>query len=186
MTERYIKLKAIQEFEQAQLRADWHRFWAKLWRRDNQLIPFTEIERWLPHQRQYRGRQDIALSNIVGTLNRQGTFDRHFRPLNMHLLPRWINVRLLADTVGWSPIEVYQVDSLYFVVDGHHRLSVAHHLKYTVIEAIVWEYPLALCLCLNGTVSLPGLINALKPQVSTCIIDCSAEPTLISGSDICP
>ena len=37
------------------------------------------------------------------------------------------------------PIEVLRVGGLHFVVDGHHRVSVARHLGREVIEAYVTE-----------------------------------------------
>ena len=37
------------------------------------------------------------------------------------------------------PIEVLRVGGLHFVVDGHHRVSVARHLGRDVIEAYVTE-----------------------------------------------
>lgn len=37
------------------------------------------------------------------------------------------------------PIEVYKVGGLYFVKDGHHRVSVARHRGHDVIEAYVTE-----------------------------------------------
>ena len=37
------------------------------------------------------------------------------------------------------PIEVLRVGGLHFVVDGHHRVSVARHLGLDVIEAYITE-----------------------------------------------
>lgn len=37
------------------------------------------------------------------------------------------------------PIEVLRVGGLHFVVDGHHRVSVARHLRRDAIEAYVTE-----------------------------------------------
>ena len=40
---------------------------------------------------------------------------------------------------GLPPIKVYLVADLYFVLDGHHRVSVARQRGWTHIEAIVYE-----------------------------------------------
>ena len=40
---------------------------------------------------------------------------------------------------GMPPISVYRVGGLHFVEDGHHRVSVARHLRHEVIEAYVTE-----------------------------------------------
>jgi hypothetical protein len=47
----------------------------------------------------------------------------------------------LAQRRGESipPIEVYRVGEMHFVVDGHHRVSVAHALGLKTIEAYVTE-----------------------------------------------
>ena len=37
------------------------------------------------------------------------------------------------------PIDVYQVDDSYYVIDGHHRVSVAIATGHTTIEAHVTE-----------------------------------------------
>jgi hypothetical protein len=46
---------------------------------------------------------------------------------------------MLQKTTGWSSIKVYQVGNLYFVEDGHHRVSVARQLGLKLIEAEIWE-----------------------------------------------
>jgi ParB-like chromosome segregation protein Spo0J len=39
-----------------------------------------------------------------------------------------------------SPVDLIKVDNAYFVVDGHHRLSVAQALGQTEITANVIDY----------------------------------------------
>jgi hypothetical protein len=39
------------------------------------------------------------------------------------------------------PIDVYQVGEAYFVLDGNHRVSIAHQRGLEKIEAYVVEYP---------------------------------------------
>ena len=51
---------------------------------------------------------------------------------------------MLQKTTGWPSIKVYQVGNLYFVEDGHHRVSVARQLRITLIEAEIWEYQVAI------------------------------------------
>jgi len=41
------------------------------------------------------------------------------------------------------PVELIQVGEVYFVVDGHHRISAARALKYTHVDAVVTEWTVA-------------------------------------------
>jgi hypothetical protein len=91
---------------------------------------------------QNRGVQDIPVRAIVGSVGRAGEYDRQFRPLNPALRNRWIGVHVLAENAGWEPVVVHKVGEVYFVEDGHHRVSVARHSGYNFIEAQVYEYTL--------------------------------------------
>jgi hypothetical protein len=85
------------------------------------------------------GLRKIALDSIVGTVDRHsGEFDRRFRPRSYRLQKRWQQIaaaRRRGETM--PPIDVYRVGELYFVQDGHHRVSVAHAQGDTTIDARV-------------------------------------------------
>ncbi len=85
------------------------------------------------------GIQQIPIKSIVGSLHRDKDYDRQFRPLNLALRYRWINIHMLAERSGWKPIIVYRITNQHFVVDGHHRVSVARHSGWDAIEAHVFE-----------------------------------------------
>ena len=85
------------------------------------------------------GIQQIPIKTIVGSLHRDKDYDRQFRPLNAALRYRWINIHMLAERSGWKPIRVYRIAGQHFVVDGHHRVSVAWHSGWQTIEAHVFE-----------------------------------------------
>ena len=79
-------------------------------------------------------------------LNRRlGRPCRGVRPRLPAAQPRRIRTRWQRINVaqrrgeGMPPIEVLRVGGLHFVVDGHHRVSVARHLGHDVIEAYVTE-----------------------------------------------
>ena len=132
--------EAVEEFEVARRRAQWYVLYTTLLGRENRLVSFSSVRPFGGH-RQYRGIREIPTQAIVGSISRNSDFDRDFRPLGQHLLARWVRAYVLAHTSGWSPIRVCQVGDLYFVEDGHHRVSVARHLNIDRIEAEVWEYP---------------------------------------------
>ena len=86
------------------------------------------------------GLQTIRLDSVVGTMDSQRDFDRHFRPTSGRVRERWERLAL-AQRRGESipPIDVYQVGDMYFVKDGHHRVSVALATGQTTIDAYVTE-----------------------------------------------
>ena len=71
----------------------------------------------------------VPLDAIVGTVDRAADFDRGFRPTSPRLRSRWERIAA-AQRRGESlpPISLYRVGDLYFVRDGHHRVSVAKSL----------------------------------------------------------
>jgi hypothetical protein len=54
---------------------------------------------------------------------------------------RWEQIENLAEgSAGFRPVELYKVGEAYFVVDGHHRVSVVRSLAAPTIEARVQEF----------------------------------------------
>jgi hypothetical protein len=107
----------------------------------NIMLPFDEVVAALGRTGERRlGLQVIQLDSIVGTVDRSREFDRRFRPTSGQVRERWQRLAL-AQRRGESvpPIEVYRVGDMHFVVDGHHRVSVAHALGLKTIDAYVTE-----------------------------------------------
>jgi hypothetical protein len=88
----------------------------------------------------YRGVQDILVEQIVGSVARYHDFNRAFLPRREQVRERWRRVDRLTSRKQLSPIEVYKVDEVYFVLDGNHRVSVARQSGAKTIQAHVWEY----------------------------------------------
>jgi hypothetical protein len=86
------------------------------------------------------GLQVIPLDSIVGSVDRTREFDRRFRPTSARVRQRWERLAT-AHRRGEAipPIDVYRVGELHFVRDGHHRVSVAHALGLSTIDAYVTE-----------------------------------------------
>ena len=112
-----------------------------------QLLSFYDIADQISLQSAIdRGLHDIRLENIIGSMGRYHDFTRHFLPRNSDQgsRERWRTIYTLAVTgQGFPPIEVYKIDQVYFIRDGHHRASVAGVLGWPTIQAYVTELPAA-------------------------------------------
>lgn len=84
------------------------------------------------------GLQTVALDLIQGTQGKQDDFDIHFHPLKETSLQRWLNIaveRLRGREL--PPVDLVEAGGIYYVRDGHHRISVARSLGQAFIEAEV-------------------------------------------------
>jgi hypothetical protein len=117
--------------------------WNHLAGKPNTLLPFEPVRSQLNGVTGIdRGVTEIPVESIAGSVNRSAEYDRQFRPLNPALKNRWINVHILSEYLGWEPIVVHKIGEVYFVEDGHHRVSVARYSGMDYIEAQVYEYQL--------------------------------------------
>ena len=92
-----------------------------------------------PAARRALGLRAIPLDSIVGTTEeaKVETFDRRFRPPSISR-NRWQRLWMAARKGRpLPPISVLRVGEQHFVVDGHHRVSVAHSLGMSAIDAEV-------------------------------------------------
>lgn len=88
----------------------------------------------------YRGLRTVPVEQIAGSLNRYHEFDRVFLPASDSLAERWQSVnRAFYQDISLPPVVLYKVGQVYFVVDGHHRVSVAREQGQLFIEAEVRE-----------------------------------------------
>jgi hypothetical protein len=107
----------------------------------NVILPLGEVLDALGRRGERRlGLQTIRLETIVGTVDSARDFDRRFRPTNGRGRERWERLAL-AQRRGEAipPIEVYRVGDLHFVLDGHHRVSIAMAASAKTIEAYVTD-----------------------------------------------
>ncbi len=107
----------------------------------NRLLAFDEVSGKLRLGGPiYRGVQSVRLDQIIGSVQRYRDFDRAFLPAQSHTASRWTRVnRAWYEDVSLPPILLYQVGEIYFVVDGHHRVSVAREQGAEYIDAEVRE-----------------------------------------------
>jgi hypothetical protein len=105
------------------------------------MLPFEEVVESLGRVGQHDlGLQVVPLDAIVGSVDRTVDFDRGLRPTSARLRSRWERINA-AQRRGEAlpPVSLYKIGALYFVRDGHHRVSVAKSLGRTDIDAYVVE-----------------------------------------------
>jgi len=111
-------------------------------RRPRELLQFGEVQDRLRLRSLVdRGLDEVPLDKIVGSLGRTGEFSRAFLPRRDGSRERWRRLEQIATgSEGFEPVDLYKVGDAYFVVDGHHRISVARSLHAPTIEARVKEF----------------------------------------------
>lgn len=90
--------------------------------------------------RHYAGVQSVSIERIRGSEGRIDYFDNSFNPIHEQSRSRWLSVasvRLAGAAL--PPVELIRVCEIYFVRDGHHRISVAKALGEQYIDAVVIE-----------------------------------------------
>ncbi len=133
--------RAALDFEQARFKAFLSRLASFFSGRPLRLLSYEEVREKLHLGGPiYRGVQDVPLEKIVGSLNRYHQFDRAFLPLDDSLAERWQRIaHAFYKEVSLPPVVLYKVGEVYFVVDGHHRVSVARQQGQKFIQAEVRE-----------------------------------------------
>lgn len=87
-----------------------------------------------------RGKEDIPLDKIIGSVGRYTDFTRDFLPRRESDRHRWASVKMATESfLGVPPIEVYKLGEFYFVKDGNHRVSIARLNGQSHIEAYITE-----------------------------------------------
>lgn len=136
-----LHIQAKQDYEQVQRQALLRHLWGNLTGQHDDLVPFEDLRKTLGLlSQQYRGVQPVPLDRIIGSIGRSTDFDRVFLPLQRHSRGKWLSVdAAYLGGVNLPPVSLYKVGDAYFVVDGHHRVSVARQQGQTFIDAEVNE-----------------------------------------------
>ncbi len=80
------------------------------------------------------------MAQIVGSVDRYRDFDEVFMPAQERTAGRWKSIaRAYYQDVDLPPVRLYKVGDAYFVLDGHHRVSVAREQGVDFIDAEVQE-----------------------------------------------
>ena len=132
---------AVADFRRARERAAIEKLAARLRNRSSELLSYEDVRRKvratgiISHS-----LQDVPLEAIVGSVNRYNDFTRRFLPKKDSDERRWMNVyQATSELSGLPPVDLYKIGEAYFVMDGHHRVSVSKQMGADVIQAFVTE-----------------------------------------------
>ena len=91
--------------------------------------------------RVYRGTRTVPLSQIGGSVGRCSEFDGDFMPAKASAEDRWKRIdQAYHRGEQLPPVSLYKVGGFYFVLDGHHRVSVASYHGVEWVDAEVTEF----------------------------------------------
>jgi hypothetical protein len=135
---------AQHDFLRARRRASYARLLARLRREPDDvavILPYEEVVQALGFVSESRlGLQVVQLDSILGTVDRGRDFDRRFRPTSGRVRGRWEQIAAATRRgEAMPPIDLLKIGEIYFVRDGHHRVSVARALGREDIDAYVTE-----------------------------------------------
>jgi len=117
--------------------------WSTLTRRPRHLVDLVEVaSARTPRDGGSVRKQRVPIRQIRGSCGRCADFDADFHPLQQHNRERWLNIAVSRDRgASLPPVELIQVGEIYFVQDGHHRISVARARGQKAVDArvTVWD-----------------------------------------------
>ncbi len=133
---------ALEDFRTARRQSALEQIVARMTGRSVDLLSYEDVRQKLRAKfREPRKLKEIPLNAIVGSVDRYKDFTRNFLPKEEIDEHRWAGVRAATTgMVGLPPVEVYQINDVYFVEDGNHRVSVARRLGATHIQAYVTKF----------------------------------------------
>ena len=128
--------KLVHRYNAARLHGRLDSLLGRLTGRSSQLLDLAVVHVRLEGRRSYAGTRPVRISQIRGSEGRCQDFDQEFNPRSEKNLARWLSVaQAKLKGVVLPPVELIQVGEVFFVRDGHHRISVAHALGEEYIDA---------------------------------------------------
>ena len=108
----------------------------------NRLLSFDDVRRErVANNRLYRGTRVVEVDEIIGSVGRWRDFDRSFLPARASVGHKWKRIdQAFHRAEDLPPVKLYEIEDAYFVVDGHHRVSVARYHYVPTVEATVVEF----------------------------------------------
>jgi hypothetical protein len=120
-------------------RGRWNQVIGRIFQRETGLIDLENVLENRDIRNSYEsGLRTVPIDELRGSQGRMEDFDAALRPVKAHTRSRWMSVAAAwASGVVLPPVELVQVGAVYFIRDGHHRISVAKAFGQESIEASV-------------------------------------------------
>ena len=135
--------RALRMYRQTRAEGTTSRLWATLRGRPSTLRELTADQLAAGRRAGHAaGIRAVPIAQIHGSESRADDFDAGFHPRHDLSRDRWMSVaeaRLRG--VALPRVTLIQIGGVYYVRDGHHRISVARALgeAYVDAEVVVWE-----------------------------------------------
>ena len=130
---------ALKLYRHARYGCMWGKLWLALTGRPRTLLDLDAVRAASTlGSCHYGGMRTVPIGLIQGSEGRCHDFDAGFRPLRSHSRERWVRIaaaRLMRTPL--PPVTLTLAGDRYFVLDGHHRVSVARALGQIEIDAEV-------------------------------------------------
>ena len=135
----FVRERVRECYDHARSGSGWATIRRKLGGRSPALLDLQAITTMYTLRGQHSiGVQTVRIAQIAGSDGRCADFDADFRPLQEHTRARWEGIaRMMLGDADFPPVELIQVGEVYFVRDGHHRISVSRALGRVEIDAVV-------------------------------------------------
>lgn len=116
-----------------------YRLWARLTRGRPRLLDLDETLKQHPvESSRYGGVKPVPIDTIQGTQGKSEEFDAQFNPIQGRSLTRWLNIaRQKLRGRELPPVELIEINGIYYVRDGHHRISVSRAMGQNYVDAEV-------------------------------------------------
>ncbi len=158
---------AISMFEQMHARGRRRQIWHNLIRKPWRLLDLNDIASLLKVEGRYHaGAMTINITEIQGSVNRSRDFDRKFFPIQKYTQPRWVSIAAARLNDVFMPlVELVCMENIYYVLDGHHRISVARAFGELAVDAVVtiWNASRLVCPEISGpedcSLVAPGILE---------------------------
>ncbi len=135
--------EAMGLYERTCLRGLVHKLWTALRGQSSQLLDLTTVAASCTiSTRHYVAEQTVPIRQIRGSEGRCADFDELFHPRQGRTEGRWRSIaKAYMQGASLPPVDLICVGAVYFVRDGHHRISVAAALGQQEIDAVVtvWQ-----------------------------------------------
>lgn len=136
------QIKTKEDFNRARFKASLSDILAMVRNRPNELLSFEAVKRSLKiFGQNYLGVRSVRVDDIIGSATlRYHDFDRAFLPTQGFTESRWRKIdEAYYQAKNLPPVQLYKAGDVYFVRDGHHRVSVARDRGQEFIDAEVIE-----------------------------------------------